>query len=257
MWVSVLPLSAGTRIQMQSNDIAKNQTTQRAMLLDATRLRIDTDASQSMMFLTDGGRNRVVMLDRQRNEYREMDQETIDQLGQQLQGVMSQMEEQMKNLSPQQREMMEKMMKGRLPQKSTAPSVKTVYTKKGSGSVNGFSCTQYEGTRDGEKVSEVCAAQSNAVGLSADDFQVFEKMRDFMSGLQDAIANMPFAKSLTDADLSEPGFEGFPIQRISFSNGKPTKKDEMVSATKASFTDADFSVGNAKLLKNPAAGPRR
>jgi len=210
------------------------------------------------MFLTDGGRDRMVMLDKNRNEYREIDQQTMNQMSQQLQGVMAQMQEQMKNMTPQQREMMEKMMKGKLGQiagREVAP-VRTVYTPKGSGSVNGFSCTRYEGMRGTEKVSEICAAKPSDLKFSPSDFQVFDKMKEFAASLQSAFTNSLGGGNFRS--LTEPGFEGFPVEQTTFSSGKPEVKSELKNLARASFSDADFSLGNAKKveLAIPPAGKR-
>ena len=45
----------------------------------------------------------MVMLDRGTNEYREMDQQTLNQVSQQLTGAMAQMQAQLQNLPPEQR----------------------------------------------------------------------------------------------------------------------------------------------------------
>ena len=247
MTLAALPLCAGVRIQMENTDLGTQKTTRQEMLLDSNRFRINVDGNTSMMFLTDGGRNRMVMLDKSKNEYTEIDQQMLNQMAQQMQGAMAQLEQQLKNLPPDQRALVEKMMKGKMPQ--PAAPVTTLYTAKGSGAVNGFACTQYEGTRSGQKVAEVCAAQPAQLKYTAADFQVFDKMKEFVSGLQSSFQNSPFAAGFTG--IGERGLEGFPVQTISFSNGQPSQKNELKSADRATFTDADFSTGNAKKVEMP------
>ncbi len=112
----------------------------------------------------------------------------MNQLSQQMAGMSAQMEAALKNLPPEQRAMAEKMMKGKMPQ-AAAAAPKTVYTAKGSGSVNGFSCTKYEGDRAGEKEAEVCAALPAQLKLTPADMQIFEKMRQFSSTVLSSLAN--------------------------------------------------------------------
>ncbi len=254
--VSILPLTAGVRIQMENTTLPGNKVTSQEMLFDSTRMRLNVDDNAVVMFLTDGGRNRMVMLDKRRNEYREIDQQTMDSMGKQMSGMMAQMEEQMKNMPPQQREMMERMMKGKMPAMG-APRVKTVWTAKGRSTVNGFACTQHEGARAAEKVAEVCAAPPSVLKFSAAEMQLFEKMRQFTAGLQEAVANMPMAANLNTSSFTDAGFEGFPVQRITFKEGQPTEKQELKSVTPATFTDADFSLGNAKKVEMPMGPPPR
>jgi hypothetical protein len=253
-----VPLCAGVRIQMDTTDLDTNKTTHQEILVDNTRLRVNMDADTSVMFLTDGGRDRMVMLDKSKNEYREVDKQTMDQLAQQMQGAMAQLQEQLKNMPPEQRAMVEKMMKGKMPQAAAAaPPVRTVYKATGSGNVNGFACTKYEGTRNGEKTAELCAAQPSQLKFSPADFQVFDKMREFTASLQSAFKNSPFSSATVGNSFTDPGYQGFPVEDVTFANGKPSFKTDLKSAQQASFTDADFSTGNAKKVEMPMPGRGR
>jgi hypothetical protein len=251
--LSTAPLFAGVRIQTETTDLATKKVTTDQILLDASRMRLDSDDGKSVMFLTDGGRNRMVMLDKNRNQYQEIDEQTMKQMGQQMSALTAQMEAQMKNMPPEQRAMMEKMMKGKMPQAAAAPP-KTVYTAKGSGSVNGFSCTKYEGDRNGQKESELCAALPAQLKLTPADLDVFEKMRQFSSSLVSALANSPIRAAAPTGYGLESGYEGFPVQKTEFDNGQATKRSELKSITRANFADADFSLGNAKKVELPIPG---
>jgi hypothetical protein len=248
--LAAAPLSAGVRIKAETTDLKTSTTTQQEMLLDNDRLRVNIGTGEgnrsSVLFLTDGGRERMVMLDPARNEYREMDRQSMEQFSQQLQGAMAQMQSQMQNLPPEQRARMEQMMKGRMGQAAAAP-VRTTYTARGSGSVNGFACTKYEGMRGAEKVAEVCAAKPADVHFAPADFQIFEKMREFGGSLMNGLANSPLANNRL-ADLAQPGYDGFPIQQTTFSGGQATTKMELKSLDRANFSDADFSLGSARKV---------
>jgi len=249
--LAAAPLWAGVRIKAETTDLKTNKTTQQEMLLDNDRLRVNiTDADgkhSSVLFQTDGGRERMVMLDPARNEYREMDQQSMQQVSQQLQGALAQMQAQLQNLPPEQRARIEQMMKARMGQAAAAP-VRTTYTAKGSRSVSGFPCTQYEGMRGGEKVVELCAAKPADVRFSTTDFQVFEKMREFSGNLMSGLANnIPFNNRL--ADLAQPGYDGFPIQQTSYSGGEAVTKMEMKSLERANLSDTDFALGGAKKVE--------
>lgn len=249
-------LFAGVRIQSEGTNLATKKVSTDVILLDANRLRVDSDDGKSVMFLTDGGRNRMVMLDKAKNQFQEIDEETMKQMGQQMSAAMAQMQAAMKNMPPDQRAMMEKMMKGKMPQ-AAAAAPKTVYTAKGSGSVNGFSCTKYEGDLSGVKESEVCAALPAQIKLTPADLQIFEKMKQFSSSLLSALANSPVHISVPSGYGFEEGYEGFPIQKIDFENGQATKRSELKSITRTNFTDADFSLGNAKKVELPIPGGAR
>src|SRR5215469_13662626 len=112
MLLAAAPVWSGVRIEVNDTDLRTNQ---QEFLLDTTRLRanLHKGAAQSIFFLTDGGRERIVTLDSSRNEYREMDQETANQLKQQMGGMYAQMQAQMQNMPPEQRAKIEQMMRAR------------------------------------------------------------------------------------------------------------------------------------------------
>ena len=253
--LGMAPLFAGVKIVSEDTNLASKKVSTDVILLDANRLRVESDDGRVVMFLTDGGRNRLVMLDKAKNSYQEIDEETMQQMAQQMSGAMAQMQAAMKGMTPEQRAMMEKMMKGKMPQ-AAAAAPKTVYTAKGSGSVNGFSCTKYEGDLSGVKESELCAAVPAQLKLSASDMQIFDKMRQFSSSLLSALANSPVKVSVPSGYGFESGYEGFPIQKTEFDNGQATKRGELKSITRTNFTDADFSLGNAKKVDLPIPGAR-
>jgi hypothetical protein len=253
--LATAPMFAGVKILSENTDLATKKVTTDTILLDANRLRLESDDGKSVMFLTDGGRNRMVMLDKTRNTYQEIDEQTMNQMAQQMSGAMAQMQAQMKNMTPEQRAMMEKMMKGKMPQ-AAAAAPKTVYTAKGSGSVNGFSCTKYEGVLSGEKEAEVCAALPAQLKLTPGDLQIFEKMKQFSASLTSALASSPVRMNVPTTSGFESGYEGFPIQRVDFDKGQATKRSELKSITRVNFTDADFSLGDAKKVEMPIPGGR-
>ncbi len=191
--LGMAPLFAGVKIVSENTDLATKKVTTDVILLDANRLRVDSDDGRSVMFLTDGGRNRMVMLDKNKNTYEEIDEQTMQQMGQQMSAAMAQMQAAMKNMTPDQRAMMEKMMKGKMPQAAAAPP-KTVYTAKGSGSVNGFSCNKYEGDLSGVKESEVCAALPAQIKLTPADLADFRKDEGVLQLPGQCVGQLPRCK---------------------------------------------------------------
>jgi hypothetical protein len=246
--------AAGVKMQSEMTDLASGTVTKMDILLDQTRLRVNVASaknSSSILFLTDGGRDRLVMLDTAKNEYTEIDKTMMDRMAQQMSGAMSQMQGMMDKMSPEQRAMMERMMKGKMPTPAAAPQ-KTVYASKGGSNVNGFACTKYEGTRGGQKVTEVCAAAPTALRFTPADFQVFDRMREFTASITQMAANSPFAGAAMDyASFTDPGYNGIPVSQTSYSGGKAVSKTDVKSIQAASFSNADFSLGSAKKRDMP------
>lgn len=254
--LAAAPMWAAKRVQSETTDLTKNTTTKSEILIDTDRLRLN-DGQSSVMFLTKGG-DRMVMLNTARNEYQEMDKATMDSMAQQMGGMAAQLEAAMKGVPPEQRAMIEQMMKGRMAQ--AAPAVakaETVFAAKGAGTVNGFRCTNYEGTEGGQKVSEVCAATPADLRLSAGDFQVTTRMQAFSQGLRDALQSGPLGAIIPQSSILLRGVDGIPVQTIKYSKGKAIEQTQVKSVTDATFTDADFSTGSAKKVEMPGLGAAR
>ncbi len=243
---TAMPLFAGKRIVMETKTMSNGKVETQEVMLDANRFRANSGDS-SVIFHTVNGKSEMLMLNKARNEYSVIDEKMVAQLSETLKGAMAQMEAAMKNMPPEQRAMMEKMMKGKMPPGMAAPAEPTVYTAKGGGNVNGYACTNYEGVEGGKKVEEVCAASSSTLKLSESDFKVFQDMRKFAEGLVGALSSSPYAVGIKG--FASAGYEGFPVLRRTFNDGKATEESTLKSITDASFTDADFSTGNAKRVE--------
>ncbi len=248
LFLVTLPTWAGKRITMESVDLETNKTTAREILIDADRLRTN-DGTRSVLFLSKGG-NRLVLIDKARNEYREIDQATIQQMTQMMQGAVLQMQTQMKNMSPEQRAAMERMMGAVVNPPGTTVAT-TTYTPKGSGTVNGFRCTNYDGGRAGTKMAEICAATPADLKLSAADFQVVQKLQEFAGTMVAALENTPMASFVSVDQIAPKGINGYPVQVTSFTNGKATTRQSVKSVADAALTDAEFSTGSATKVDMP------
>ncbi len=245
------PVWAGKRIQMESTDLQTNKTIAREILVDKDRMKMEV-GDNVVMFLTAGG-NRMVMIDKGSNEYREMDQATMEAMGQQLSSALSQVESLLKNLPPAQREQVEALLKGKTA--GGAPAIEpVVFAARGPTTVNGFRCTRYEGTRSSEKVLELCASTLSDVKLGAQEFQVLEKMREFTTGMMNAVKSTPLAGLMENTGITQAGIEGYPVQSITFQSGKPVSREQVKAIVEATFTDADFSTGTAKKVDLPNLG---
>ena len=244
-----VPLAAGIRITMEETDLEHNTTTASDMLLEPTRMKIDYP-DNAFIFLTEGGR-RALLVDKKRNEYREIDQATVNKINQALAKMMKQMEDMMKNMPPQQRAMMERMMKGKMGALGSAmmqavPPI--TWEDGGASTVNGVPCTMHTAMQEGAMVSQVCAGDPDVLAQDPATFQIFLELRAFMSELVKAVQNSPLT-SMIPAGFGEQPFEGFPMLRRTFVAGAAVSLSEYKTSANEQFTDADFSPGNAKKVE--------
>ena len=115
-------------------------TTTRTSQVQIERTRMRTESSdqsgtQSIMIF-DGAKKVLTTIDVGKKTYREMTEADVEKLAAQMSGAMTQLQEQMKNMPPEQRAMMEKMS-GRMggAMAGMAAPVKLQYRKAGTDTV--------------------------------------------------------------------------------------------------------------------------
>jgi hypothetical protein len=154
-----------------------------------------------------------------------------------MSGAMAQMQEQMKNMPPEARQRMEAMMQGRgMPGAAAAAPIE--YKKVGTDKVGKWSCDKYEGTRGGEKLSEMCTVAPDALGFTAADFEVTKQMADFFGKLAPQGVEQMFRVGSNTAG----GFSGLPVRAVTFRNGTQDTVTELTDVSRQNFPDSTFAV---------------
>ena len=109
----------------------------------------------------------------------------------------------------------------------------------GAGKVGDWACTTYDGFRGTEKVAEVCAAEGNAIGLTAADFTLAIQAIDMVKVIAppEMIERIPVYGT-----VQSQGFAGFPVKRVTFRGGKPDVTTEFVSVRREAVPAATFDL---------------
>jgi len=205
--------------------------------IDAHRMRMESGGGPagSQVFIFDGTRQVMIMVNDANKTYSEISKADLDALSGQMSAAMSQMQEAMKNMPPEQRARMEAMMKGRMGGAGAAAPAKPVYTKVGTDKVGKWTCDKYEGTTNGQKTTELCTVDPKVLGLNTADFAVTKDFAEFFGKLIPAGAAQAFRVGSTE----EQGFSGVPVRTIVHTNGT-TMTSEITDIHHQSFTDATF-----------------
>jgi hypothetical protein len=234
-------------IVMVEQETRNGKVTTNQIQLDKTHMRSESHATaESTAFVFDekGQTARVLNLDKK--TYMELDKGMMQQMQQQ----MAQMQEQMKNLPPQQRAMMEQMMRGRggIPgMPGGAPPVKIEYKQTGSDKVGQWSCTKYEGSRGQEKVTEVCTVDPKELGVTPADFEVAKHLAEFLTSFMPGAAD----QIVTAGNAAEQGFSGIPVRRTSYSGGKVQSVSEIKEVRHEAIPASAFEVPAGFRKENP------
>jgi hypothetical protein len=172
------------------------------------------------------------------NSYTEMTKHDIRKIKGRMDEAMRMMQEQMKNMPPEQRAMVEKMMKG---QAMTAKPEKKVFKKVASDvMVVKWKCDKYEGYHGGRLIKEVWTTSWKNLGIEQKDFRVMQSMGEFMNELSpDAASNFNFGSE--DWETNH-GYPGVPVRTISYSMGKKVSQTEIQEIKKQKIDSSFFEL---------------
>jgi len=251
---------AGTVIQQLEFEPGNAQSRQQVTVyMDAGKLRVEGDNPSSGKYLVifDESKQVTWMVDLAKGSYIEFTAAQVQQLADQMQGVsaqlqeaMKQMEAQMANMPPQQRAMMEQMMKqrmGGMAAAAPAPAEKTVREKVRGEKVGQFTCTRYEILTGGQLSQEVCAAPASDLQVDASAMETFKALAKFYEPLTRMASS--FAGNWA-APSGMDQIQGFPVQTVMYSNQKPTSEWRVEKVESRSLEASLFELPDG-LKKTP------
>jgi uncharacterized protein DUF4412 len=236
--LAAVPAAAADGVLIAQKITGRSTTTTTQTQVEKTRMRTEIDQNgKKMIMVYDGAAGVLRMIDEQAKTYTEMTKADIERLSAQMSGAMEQMKQQMENMPPEARARMEAMLQGR-GAAMAAGGPPTQYAKVGTDTVGKWRCDKYEGTRNGQKSSEVCTVDPSSLGFSMSDFDVTRQMAEMFSKL------VPQGmENFFRVGSSQPNaFVGLPVRMVSFKDGAPQTTTEMTEASRQNFPDSLFAV---------------
>ncbi len=183
----------------------------------------------------------MYLLQAQSKSYRVMDKATIERMAGTMNDAMAKMRAQMEKMPPEQRAMMENMMKQRGGMIGmNGPKKQVIYDVKPTGrteTVNGKSCKLWDTTRDGVLSEQLCVVPLSAMPGSDEVIAVSKKMaamfEKFSAQMRAQMDNIMRQSSTQLAKLN-----GFPIMTRSYENGVLEPEQFIVKTWKQQAVDA-------------------
>ena len=150
---------AGTLLETVNRDLsAKGGSTTINTWAQDGMMRVETQGAQrsTMIFKNDT----IYAINHQDKSYYAMDRESMKRVADQLNPALKMIQERMKDMTPEQRAQMEKMMGGSLPGAEKKTQLKrTARTDK----VSGHSCSYVQVLEDGVLTDEMCVAPGKSL----------------------------------------------------------------------------------------------
>jgi hypothetical protein len=232
-------------IVMVEQETRNGKTSTNQIQIDKTHIRTETHAqAETMAFVFDERAQTARVINLDKKTYMELDRSLMQQQQQQL----GQLQEQLKNMPPEQRALLEQVMRGRGGPTAGAPApVKIEYKQTGSDRVGQWSCTKYEGYRAQQKVMEVCAVDPKEFGVTLADFDVAKHLAEFLSGFMPQAAD----QIVVAGDPAAQGFSGVPARRTVYVNGKVESVSEIKEVRREAIPASAFEVPAGFRRENP------
>jgi len=207
-------------------------------------VRISTPG-QSDYMLFDTKRDVAIHVSSANRQYMEIDRaamaemaDSVGRMQKEMAPQMAKMREQLKNLPPEQRAMIEQQMGGmaNLGAMETKPVAKVTTVKRGSDKIAGFKCQRYDVMNDEARVADVCVATDADAGMSKADFSTVSKATKFMRDMAEGAQKM--SADMGTPEMSMGDIEGVPVSTKDLRNGREFR---LVNVTDDALDDARFN----------------
>lgn len=243
---------AGTVFQFERTDYRrptpKAETSE--MSVDGRLIKMDQKSladqppKNTMIFRGDRGEGgQMIVVDHDKKGYFVLDRQAMSGMTNQMNQAMQQMQAQLKNVPPERRAMIEKMMKSRggvmgQAQPPRPPAEVTRTDERDM--VNGYPCVKYEVTRGGQKVRELWITDWDKVEGGDEAAEAMRAMAKFSEELLSAVSSsVPF--KLPESPFAEiDKMNGFPVSTKSFENGRLSEETTLRSSRRQAIDPAAF-----------------
>lgn len=235
-------VQAGVVMDMVTKNASGQETERTNIYAQSDKIRMDGgggDGSRvSMIFLG----NEFLVLDHKDKSYFVIDEAMLDEVTSQINAAMKQMEEQMAGMPPEQRAMMEQMMKGRMQgmmgQKVAAPPPPRVEAA-GTGKWHSGTCRQFSVYEGDEKIQDICAAALNEIEGSDEVMRAFRSMAAYMKKMMESMP-MGSGDGVNPGELMDQ-IDGFPVRTIDYEYGEVARELTLESVIEQDIDEMLFA----------------
>lgn len=257
--IAATPVYAGAEMDMVTKDASGVTIETMKVFAQAGMIRMDDNGNspneRSSVLFRD---QEFVMLSHNDRSYMILDEATMARVGSEVDAAMQQMQAELAGMPPEQRAMVEQMMKGQMGgmmggQEAPPPPPPTIQ-KIGSGEWKSESCTQYAVYDGGQKTQEICAAPLGDVDGSDEMMRAFKNMAAFLRKIAESMPG-PMAASMAENPM---GFmeqiQGFPVRTVQFENGQVSTETTLESVIDRALEEALFGIPADYTRQDPFAG---
>lgn len=245
----VSPLWAGEIVEITEKDLKNQNAAESTMqFLFADKFMKMTGQDDTDMIFNNETKTMLIISHADKS-YMTFDQNTVSDVQSSIQSAM---EQALANVPPEQRAMVEEMMKSRMggmggmpntgapaPVEITMPKIEFRETSR-SDTVSGYDCTYYESFENDQKDGEHCIATWSELGVGDNIQNSFTAMAEMMEGFLEQVSQMSGAKTENNMLTYLKDMEGYPVLSRQFSNGEAVRESRLSSIAEKDFDDSEF-----------------
>jgi len=241
-----LSSQAAVVITVETTDLTKKKapTEIGRISIDGKKMAMrGKDAEEVPQMIFRGDRSVLYAINPKAKEYLEVDKAMLDQMGGEMDEVMKKMEQRLADMPPQQRAMVERMMRKQMPDANKAanpmskPVVKRTEQQK---EIAGYPCRLYEIHVDDQRIREIWVTPWSNIDQGREAFGIFAELESFFEGLLDAMKNSPFAGAMENPFDQVSKIDGFPVLTREFKDGSATRESLFKSVQTLELPPAAF-----------------
>ncbi len=244
--------NAGVEMDLVTLDAAGNEEMRTKIYAQDDKVRMEEggNGNATMIFLGD----RFLYVDHKDKTYMVMDEATLEEVSAKMNEAMKEMEAQLANMPPEQRAMVEQMMKGQMQgmmgeaEETPPPRVEAV----GSGKWQSRKCEEYAVFEGDEQVQKICAADLDDVNGADEVIAAFKNMAAYIEKLTESMPMRPASQPNPGELMEQIG--GFPIHTIEYSNGRKVREVSLDSVTEKDLENALFEAPEGYRRQDPFRG---
>lgn len=238
------PLRAGEIIELITKDINGSEAKENAMQFVFSNgfIKMKSDQNNEMIF--NNSAKNMTIISHDQKSYMVLDQDSISSAKSQIDQVM---EQALANVPAEQRAMVEKMMKQRMPQMAQSPAapepMKTdIRRTSRNDTINEYDCVFYEVYRNEQKQGEYCVSSWSELGTGDNIETSFKNMGEFMEGMLQQFSDMAPIRMDNNPFSYMKDIGGFPVFSRQYSNGNAIQETTLSSITQSAIDDAVFQI---------------
>ena len=243
--------NAGVVMDMVTKNASGRADDRSTIYAQSTMVRMDEvrgeEIASSMIFLG----NEFLYVDHRKKSYIVMDEAMLDEVSAQISDAMKQMEAELARMPPEQRAMVEQMMKGQMggmmgqQDAPPAPSVKAV----GSGKWQSKTCRKYAVFEGPEKTQELCAAKLDDVDGGDEVMAAFRSMAAYITKMTESLP-MGMNEGMNPGELMYQ-IDGFPVHTTDYENGVAVQETLLDSITEKDLQPELFMAPDGYRREDP------